>query len=356
MIAGPLTCLMMLEPLVRFAPTDVACPTAAAVEAQLAAVLSTSAANTARDVATLERRGPTLSVSVNRPDGTPVGQRTFEGAHPCADLASAVALTIATWESDVHPEFVLTPPAAPEDARGSAPPPAVPVPAEPSTPIDTAVSPPERAAPPAAPVGLDFDVGAALATQAAPSRNDGVLDPALALGLTLIGGVAPAAGGLGARLALGASTERAVPLAGGEARWRRATGSVGPMWRLRLGRTPASAPIHDAGTAVDLHAEILLAALDVRGVGFSPNTSGWSFDAGGAAGVRVWLGQGRWRPSIDLGLTYWPRDHVAFASPSPEGSRLPRVDFSLALGISFAGLARPRGATSVAAIESSTGS
>ena len=232
---------------------------------------------------------------------------------------------------------------------------AVPHRSEAPAPVDTAVSPPGRTARPAAPVGLDFDVGAALATQAAPSRNDGVLDPALALGLTLVGGVASAAGGLGARLALGASTERAVPLAGGEARWRRATGSLGPMWRLRVGRAPASAPSFDPGTAIDLHAEILLAALDVRGVGFSPNTNGWSFDAGGAAGARVWLGRGRWRPSVDLGLAYWPRDHVAFASPSPDGSRLPRVDVSLALGISFAGPARPGDATPVAAIESSTG-
>jgi hypothetical protein len=99
----------------------------------------------------------------------------------------------------------------------------------------------------------------------------------------------------------------------------------------------------------------LLAALSVRGTGFSPNTSGWSFDAGGAAGVRVWLGHGRWRPSIDLGLAYWPRDHVAFASPSLDGARLPRVDVSLALGISLAGLGRQGDATQVAAIGSAKG-
>jgi len=345
---------VLVDPLVRFAPTDVACPTTAEVQAQLAAVLSTSATNTALDVATLERTGPSLSVRVNRPDGTPVGRRTFEGAHPCADLASAVALTIATWESDVHPEFVLAPPGLPDDARRGAPPPA---PASSETPalVDTAMSPPERPGPPATPVGLDLDVGAALGTQAAPSPDGGVLDPAVALGLTLVGGVAPTAGGPGARLALGASTERAVPLADGQARWRRVTGSVGPVWRLRLGGAATSGPSVDSRTAVDLHAEIALGALNVRGSGFSSNASGWSFDVGGAAGVRVWLGQGRWRPSIDLGLAYWPRDHVAYASPSADTARLPRVDVSLALGISLAGTVTKADARPAAARESAKG-
>jgi len=327
---------VVLAPVVRFAPTDVACPTTAEVQAQLAAVLSTSGANAPLDVATLERTGPTLSVRVNRPDGTPVGRRTFEGAHPCADLASAVALTIATWESDVHPEFVLAPPPLPEDARRGAPAPVLAPPEAPAS-VETVVSPPERTGPPVTPAGLDVDLGAALGTQATPSPDGGVLDPALALGLTVVGGVAPADGGLGARLALGASTERAVPLADGQARWFRVAGSVGPTWRLRLGSAAASAPSLDARTAVDLHAEIALGALHVRGSGFSSNASGWSFDVGGAAGVRVWLGQGRWRPSIDLGLAYWPRENVAYASPSAATARLPRVDVSLALGISLAG-------------------
>jgi hypothetical protein len=321
----------------------VACPTAAEVAAQLGALLSTSLADGARDVATIDREGPTLRVQVNRPDGTPVGGRTFEGTHPCADLASAVALTIATWESDVHPEFTLTPAAPPEDAASATRPARVVSP--PSAPRDVVMLAPETPRPLAPSEGLDVDVGAALATQASPRSAGGLLDPALALGMNLTTGVAAPSGALGARLTLGASTERAVPLGDGEARWRRFTGSLAAMWRHRLGGAPANGSAADGGTILDLHAALSLAALEVQGAGFSPNARGWSLDAGAATGALVRIGRGRWRPFVDIGVAYWPRAHVVYASPSTEQARLPRFDVTLALGVSFAGRVLQRDAS-----------
>lgn len=332
MLAGLGTWLLVLAPLVRFAPTGVTCPSAAEVEAQLATLLAPSVPETSLpDVITLDRDGSTLRVSVHRPDGSIVGRRMFEGSYPCADLASAVALTIATWESDVHPEFVFAPPAA-EEPR----PPPAPVPSAAVPPLATAIvvpARPEQRPAPRSPLG--FDLGAALITLAAPRTTGGSVDAGLALGLGLVGAVAQVPGGWGARVALGASTERAVPVAGGEARWRRATAALGGLWRLRFGDLSGAAPAGDPAPIIDVHADVALAALQVRGVGLPANDSSWSADLGGAAGARIWLGRGHWRPSIELGLTFWPRTHIAYANPVAEGARLPRVDVHLALGLSF---------------------
>jgi len=42
-------------------------------------------------------------------DGVVIGERTFEGRASCAELGRMAAIVIASWESDVHPEFARQP-------------------------------------------------------------------------------------------------------------------------------------------------------------------------------------------------------------------------------------------------------
>ena len=127
-------------------------------------------------------------------------------------------------------------------------------------------------------------------------------------------------------MALGAAGDRLIALGPGEARWRRATAAIGPQLRFTKLATTA---------VLDLHAELIGAALNVHGQRFSVNGDDWSFDVGAGGGARLWIGTGTWRPWLDLSLAFWPTEHVVYAAPSGEAVSLPKVETLLALGLAF---------------------
>ena len=112
---------------------DDGCPSGAEVDLALASMLTTvsGAAPASQDVAKLERRADKLHVELTDPDGVVIAERTLDGSASCAELGRMAAIVIASWESDVHPEFVRQPaeivrverappverPAAPRPAR-----------------------------------------------------------------------------------------------------------------------------------------------------------------------------------------------------------------------------------------------
>lgn len=316
------------------------CPSAGEVSAKLQALSPDSPAlpPRGRDVVTLDEDGGLLRVTLRAADGTVLGQRTFDRGHPCGDLASAVAVAVASWESDVHPEFVPALPRSRND--GATSPPGLPLTAVTNaTASDAAVAttgatPTIRQGRVQAPASMtttegpapSLDVGAALIAQLAPGRLDGALDTAVAPGLAVGAGWVPGGRGLGVRLAVGTTTARTAPLSDGEARWRRVTVAAGPQlrWSTANGRT-----------TLDFQVAALAAALHLRGVGFWTNQNEWSLDVGGAAATRMWLGTGDWRPSIEVSVLLWPREHVLHARPSEATSTLPRVEALLSLGLAL---------------------
>src|SRR4029450_5170287 len=85
---------------------DDGCPSSAEVELALASMLtSTGVAPATRDVAKLERRPDKLHVGLGGPEGGVTAGRTLDGTASCAELGRMAAIVIASWESDVHPEF-----------------------------------------------------------------------------------------------------------------------------------------------------------------------------------------------------------------------------------------------------------
>lgn len=336
-LAGLWTLLVAIEPLIDVvAAPGATCPSAEDVGTKLQALSAASEAGPprGRDVVTLEQNGAVLRVTLRAAGGTVLGQRTFDRGHSCGDLASAVALTVATWESDVHPEFVPALPRAGGDAGDRGPPTSTPPRVDAA--MATAGAPPtvrharKQAPPPPPHADADavprIDLGAALLAQLAPSHVDGALETAVATGLAVGGGWVPRSRGLGVRLTAGTTTERIAVLSDGEARWRRVTAAIGPQLRW---------PVHSGRATFDLHGAVVAAVLNLRGSGFWTNQSEWSLDLGGTAGARVWLGTGRWRPSIELSLLVWPREHILYTRPNEATATLPRAEALLSLGLAF---------------------
>jgi hypothetical protein len=287
--------------------SDAACPTARDVSARVMALLPPRETDDAPDVARLAESDGALLLTLTRPDGTSLGERALDRGFPCADLAGAAAVVIATWESDVHSEFR----AAPLPARPEAAPPATPV-------IVVAVAP----APPRA-VAASFDLGAALVGSLAPSSAGA----GPALGALVVASWIPSRARVGVRLALGATTEREVPLGAGHVRWRRITPALGPALRLASATTP---------WALDLHADALLAWVTAAGDGFAANHSSGTFDPGIGLGTHLLWRRGRVLiPWLELAGAGWLDPQTAYATPGTASIVLPRIEITLALGLSF---------------------
>ncbi len=335
MITALLTWLVAINPVVRFAG-EARCPTTAEVDSRLRTLLPTASGAAERDVATLEDVRARLRVTVRRPDGTTLGQRELDRDHSCSELAAATALVIATWESDVHPEFALALPPIVDTGSAAAVSRGGPAGGSPDSPpvlqprarrAETATSTVVAAsAAPAASGPSAFDVGAALVAAAAPHTLDGAFESDLVAAVSVVAGWVHHGRGPGARIALGAAGDRLIPLGPGEAHWRRATAAVGPQLRFsKLATT----------SVLDLHAELIAAALNIHGQRFSVNGDDWSFDVGAGGGARLWIGTGTWRPWLDLSIAFWPTEHVVYAAPSQEAVSLPKLETLLALGLAF---------------------
>jgi hypothetical protein len=280
---------------------DSRCPTGPDVAARVAELLPpvTTPASLS-DRARVDDEGGALRIRVQRPDGSLIGERTLARSFPCPDLAAAAAVIIATWESDVHPEFRQAMPA-------------------PRVPTASAVA----AATPESPGGGSaFDAGAALFGSLAPGGGSS----GAALGAMVVASVTPGGRVLGGRLALLGSTERELGLGAGAVRWRRLLVDLGPQWRLTSAR-PA--------LRLDLHAGALLAYVTASGTGFAVNRHATSIDLGIGAGARLLFGGRLVQPWLDLSIGGWLRQEDAYSDPGGIAVGLPRIEAILALGLSF---------------------
>jgi hypothetical protein len=291
--------VLSISPVVTVAG-DAACPSAKDVSARIGRLLPAVATGSAADLARVDDGGDVVRVSLRRPDGSLIGARELARKSSCADLAAAAAVVLASWESDVHPEF-----------RTSLPPPR-------AAPADVAaVSAPPKPQPPRS----SFELGAALTGSVAPSGSG----TGAAAGALVVAGAAPARGPIGARLALAAGTERELPLGTGHVRWRHLVAALGPDARVTIASTRLS---------LGLHAEALLALLSATGEGLTNGRSASSFDPGVGAGLRLLYRGHAIAPWMDLSASGWLRRQQALSSPDGASVSLPRVEVALALGFS----------------------
>jgi hypothetical protein len=276
------------------------CPASEEVSARVGALLPARRGDAAPDVARLDDVGGRLRVTLRRPDGALIGERTLDGGAPCADLAAAAAVVVAAWESDVHSEFRLAPiPARPADAD-----------------LQVVTQPPAARS-----NGSAFDLGAAVSGSLAPvSASVGA-----AAGAAVVGSWTPQNSRLGVRLAGAGTMQRELPLDSARVLWRRFDAAMGPQLRFAVA----------SRWALDLHVEALVGWLTAAGTGFANNRSDSSVEPGAGAGVRLLWGGHAVAPWIDLSATRWLRAQTAYVTPDGASIALPRLDATLALGVSY---------------------
>jgi hypothetical protein len=290
------------------------CPAPAAVEAQLRAWLPPQAPNDDSDRARLMDDGDDLIVSHESRDGTALGTRRFSRTFSCRELASAVAVAIAAWESDVHPEF------APALAARATVPPRTAAPGPPSEVV--------RAAPAPRRAGIwDLALGASVGF-------GGALDVPTAAGDATIGmWLAPPLSATSLRLEVEGQSQRQIAVAGGRADWQRVTAGLG------IERPWVSSPDDEGGHVLRWFALARVGWLRLRGEGFEVDHTDNSVDAGATIGVRAVLFQGRWSSWAELAVSSWPIRHDLIGPSGVAGSRLPVVEAFLRIG---AGVGRRR--------------
>jgi hypothetical protein len=280
-----------------------ACPSGAEVEAALASMLSGSSAAPARpDVAKLEHAKGALRIELSDPDGAVIAERTLDGAASCAELGRMAAIVIASWESDVHPEFARQPTEIARVEHSAIPEPELPAP----VPVTTL-----RAA--------AYDVAAGVTLGQADT---------LAAGASVGGAWFPRGVGLGLWVLGTGELARTMTVGAHEARWQRWTASLELAGRW----------VRD-GFVLDAHGGPALGWVTTEGVDYAQNLSDTALVVGGTAGLRTarWLSR-RVACWIDVRGFYFPRADSIYGTtagtPAAEAA-LPGWGGAVSLGVAL---------------------
>jgi len=280
------------------------CPTAGEIEEKLIPLLPPGFVIDSGDRAVIAEDADGLTVSLARPDGKTAARRHLPRSGTCTEQAETVAVTLAVWEAQIHPEISLrlerlarAPASAPRAADREV------------TLVRSAAPVAARALLPAVGAGI---VGSWQPDSVAPGgRLDATLgasDRRLRLRLSLAG--------------LGHHTLKVAP---GEANWWRGyvvlggdyVVPVGGRWRLALG----------AGGVLGL--------LTAGGSGFSTDRTTRSVDLGAEVMLRVELALGSFRPWLGAALLTWLRRQTVEVTGEVASAALPRLEPFIALGADF---------------------
>jgi hypothetical protein len=282
------------------------CPAAADVEQRMAPLLGAGTAARTSDVATIKHAPDGgLSVSLDDRDGRPIGDRRFPRGGTCGDQAERIAVTLAIWEAQIHPEITLrldrlspeaTPPAS-------------------ATPDSLTTRPLVAPASPAAPMPLS------LGASVAGDWQSGTWVPAGRAELGLGRGDSR----WRARLAAIGVGRHTVDVAPGQASWWRAALALGVDYDLARGRR----------WALVLGGGALGGVVGVAGSGFAVNRTSRSLDGGAEVRARVEWRPGRVRPWVGGAVTGWLRRQNLDLQGAASASILPRVAPMVGLGADF---------------------
>ena len=252
-------------------------------------------------MAKLERSAGKLHVELVDPEGVVIAERTLDGGASCAELGRMAAIVIASWESDVHPEFVRQPADIPRVERSP---------------------PPEKPIATAAPA-LPRRLRRRCRRHVGPGGH-------LAAGASIGAAWFPRSVGLGLWLLAAGDQARTIAVGTHEARWRRLTASFELAHRW--------APM---GLVVDAHGGPTLGWISTEGVDYVQNRSDSAVSLGGTAGIRTawWLSR-RAAIWIDLRGFYFPGRDSIYGSAA--GAAVDETAVPSWGGIASAGLALGR--------------
>jgi hypothetical protein len=284
------------------------CPSPADVEEKLAPLLPEGFFSASGDVVNIaEQTDGTLSVSLARPDGKIVGRRLPRAA-TCGEQAETVAVALAVWEAQIHPEISLR-----LDRLTAS---ATPVPTAPPAPAGAGLVI-KRAGPSAPERAVSMGVGAALMGDWQP----GSIAPGARLDATL----GTASGTWRARLSVAGLGTHSESLPPGEARW----------WRLYFALGADHALVRGQRWDLALGAAGVLGVATAEGAGFTSDRTATTADVGIEALLRADLRLGAVRPWLGLAVVTWLRQQTLDVTGMAASLVLPRVEPMVALGTNF---------------------
>jgi len=270
-----------------FVEGDSLCPTPAEVAVLVTPLLADSSPATTPARARIDRAGSELRVRLTDEKGAPVAERQLLPTASCAETAELVAVMIATWLGQLRPEQLPTlalpsPPAAPPPPIGT------------------------RA------VGeLGAGVGMTLAEgSAAPGARALVSLSARTRGWGIL---AQASGTTGHDVTIGAYT----------ATWQRWHITLGPSYRVPIGRWRLSA---SAGLSAGW--------ISAEGNTFPQNFSTTRFSPGAAGLIQLARPFGGWSPWLAIGAAAAFHDRPLTVSESTDQRALRPLELDISVGAS----------------------
>jgi hypothetical protein len=281
------------------------CPTVAEIQARLAPLLPAGDGIGSSDRARIAESPEALDVALARSDGRTVARRRLPRSGSCADEAETVAVTLAVWEAQIHPEISLrldrlgTTGASGTAAAGRP---------------DATVA---RAAEPRAETPRLLAVGAAVVGSWQPDS--------IAPGARVDAMLGGARGGWRGRLSLATVGRHTMSLPPGEATWWRAYAAAGADYVLPIG-TRWQLTVGAAG---------VLGAVTTAGSGYRSDRATRSADVGVETLLRAELPRGAIRPWLGVALLTWLRRQTVEVTGDVVSAALPRFEGLLAIGADF---------------------
>jgi hypothetical protein len=270
------------------------CPAAGEIERQLAPLLGPGPEARTTDVATVKRDADgALVVALADARGGAIEERRLPPAGTCRDQAETIAVTLAIWEAQIHPEISLRLDRLSARVAIAEPPPP---PVVPTRTVSLGVA-----------VAGDWQLGAGA--------------PAGRLELS----IGRRDGRVRARLAAVGVGRHTLDITPGAATWWRAFASLGAEADLARGRRGAL--VLGAGATGGVAA--------IEGSGYAVNRGTHSVDVGAEASLRGVLRAGRVHPWLGVSAVAWLRRQELELQGVSTSATLPRWEPMAAAGADF---------------------
>jgi hypothetical protein len=299
------------------------CPRLEDVRARLSEMVTLSDELRVEERAVVERRESSLRVALESADGRVIGERTLAAEASCEELAQVVAVVLAAWLGDAHPELVARLPQPSSASSGDQ-----------TTPDAAArVLPAPSKAPRKERTPGTIGVEPRPVSESLPrERRRLVSTAALGASVGRFGSVPSGQVGLawlapgfgfGWALSVGISGERERALGDGLVRWSRWPLTTGPVLRVASERA-----------ALELQAGPAVAWLRLAGTNFPYAASHQDVTYGGFAAVRLSWRATTLEPFIGVSPQLWLRPATAFVSGSaPAQLILPATEIWFLAGV-----------------------
>jgi hypothetical protein len=299
------------------------CPSAVIVEQRVRGILGLKPEAVLDERALLIREAQALRVVVRNKDGSVLGERVLETEGTCEEVEQIVAVVVATWISDVHPEFLAALPAAETEAATAEPEPEPPAAAPVIAPAPSPPRAPVVAVPAPAPARAPAERARRWELAAAGGAGFSGA-PVSALGSLGVRWM-PERSGLGAALAATAMTPRTERLSLGSVRYWRWPLSAGPALRAPLG----------AGH-LDFHLGGALGWVHAVGRNFQQAETRDALRGGGLVSIRGAYASGRLQAFVEVSGLAWGKTEIFVRRGTEEPSMtLPTLEVFAAAGVAF---------------------